>query len=201
MFNRLCIVLLLFVITISFSVADEDNLIKNPGFEEVVTLDKRDMHRMVVSRGWNLHGKLYPENWSIYWGAKGKSFLTIDEENPHSGKYYVKIWGTPGWKKNLKTFYTQKMKITSPVEISASIWARGKGEIMMTFYTYGLRNKSVPFGQRRKFKLTSEWKKYQVTFDVLKENIENVCLVLDHYPTVENSVFYYDDASLEITGW
>jgi len=183
----------------------EGHLIRNPGFEKVAKLDFRALHREITSRQWNLEGKLFPEGWALNWRAQKQAFITIVDGGAHTGRYCVKVWPAPGRTKKLPSLYSEKVPVGKPpVDVEVSVWARGKGRIGLTLYTYGLQRgqvKSIPFSGRKQFPLTGEWKKYTATLRVANDSIQHVRLALEHTPGKQGGECFYDDASLRMSGW
>ena len=183
----------------------EGNLVVNPGFEEVVKLDARFRQRHIVPRQWQAEGDRFPLAWHLNWRAEKRSYCRIVEDDPHQGQYCFKVWGNAPKPMALTSIFTEKVKLaTVPVELNASIWARGRGKIGLTLYTYGkVRRKmrSIPYGPGERSAVTREWRQYEARLRVTDTRVSEVRMAVNHWPGQTDGEFYYDDVSLTVGGW
>ena len=88
--------------------------------------------------------------------------------------------------------------------LKASIWARGRGTIGLTLYTYGKvrrQMRSIPYGPGERSGVTGEWRQYETRLRVTDRRVSEVRLAVNHWPGQTGGEFYYDDAHLTVGGW
>ena len=104
--------------------------VENDGFEEIYVRDKKAPEIQAMEKvGWNFQSPLvWPKGWEGSTGVSNVNFAVV-QENPHSGKNCILLWGQAGSPGYLLTQVTGLEKGIYKV----SFWGRGKGTATMIF--------------------------------------------------------------------
>jgi len=149
------------LLVVSFCFTQEVNLLKNPGFEDVI-FDE-------------IKGQLWPRYWDNAPPYICKLTVVEESENVHSGKRAIRIETTEKSVANSAQLWNWRpggrLKVFSDTTYEFSCWAKGEGDFYLIFYQFKrdkdnklLRATQTTLLKLNEKSLTSEWKKYTTIY-------------------------------------
>jgi len=139
--------------------AEEENLLKNPGFE-ILVKDKKS-------------GDMVPKSWRTQPNYKCRVTIVTDKADVHSGQRAVKLETLPNYKKMFHNDFNQPypaINVSAGEKYKVSFWAKGTGSIRSGFYFYELKDGKEAFvgGTNKIFNLSESdsWQKYSWTYQI-----------------------------------
>jgi len=189
----LALSLLLMGQTVRVGAAEQENLLRNAGFEEIVpyTINEpkyRDALPGVteIPKGWGINYSAYP----------GKLTVIYDAITSHGGSKYVKM-ESEGYRTRRQGgshFVQGRFALSPGKKYVIRIWAKGEGGINLGVYGYSMPRggKFIPgFGSGwMEVNSPEKWQEYQFEFDPkTKPDIKGVAIFFAVAGTV-----YLDDA-------
>ena len=98
--------------------------VENDGFEETYVRDKKAPEIQAMEKvGWNFQSPLvWPKGWEGSTGVSNVNFAVV-QENPHSGKNCILLWGQSG----SSGYLSQQVKGLKKGIYKVTFWGKGKG--------------------------------------------------------------------------
>ena len=191
MANMFVLMVVLFCFLLNGIVSAEENIVKNPGFEEAIFSE--------ATEGWDQR---------LTWTPSDYSWSTLERvtEEKHSGEYSLKIFDRAYW---WATAYQQHFTFKGKETITVSAWVKvgkGSGERLFRFGIFDKNGNDMPsvIGQPiEAFANDEEWTQITGTFRPAKD-MESAAIGIYYQPLSSededqmnwDGVFYIDDVSI-----
>jgi len=170
------------------------NLLRNPGFEEIIPWTPRKALQGIIEatempRGWSIGGAPYP----------GKLTVIYDVETSHGGSRYIKLENKPApGRKTYVLFagtgHNRPIRVTPGKKYLIKVWVKGEGRIGIVAYGFTGRRFIQAFSSGlMKVKSPDDWKEYKFEFDT-KKNEKDVNGLQAAFSI--DGTLYLDDAYL-----
>jgi len=144
------------------------NLLRNPGFEEIVPF--------TVPEGWQ--GKVeateMPKGWIVPPSSPGKLTVIYDVETSHGGSRYIELENKPApGRKTYVLFagtgHNRPVRVSPDKKYVIKVWVKGEGSIGIVAYGFTGRRFIHAFASGlTKVNSPDRWKEYKFEFDTGK---------------------------------